>query len=42
MIPGEFIIDDGEIEFYKGLSKLELTVSNTGDRPSQIGSHYHF
>ena len=42
MIPGEFIIDDGEIEFYKGLSKLELTVSNTGDRPIQIGSHYHF
>lgn len=42
MIPGEFIIDEGEIEFNKGLGKLELTVSNTGDRPIQIGSHYHF
>jgi urease subunit beta len=42
MIPGEFIPAAGEIELNAGRDSLELTVSNTGDRPIQVGSHYHF
>jgi urease subunit beta len=42
MIPGEYFIQDGEIELNKGRKALTLTVSNTGDRPIQVGSHYHF
>jgi urease subunit beta len=42
MIPGELLIDDGEHELNAGRATLSLTVSNTGDRPVQIGSHYHF
>ena len=42
MIPGEFFIQDGDIEFNKGRKTVTLTVSNTGDRPIQVGSHYHF
>jgi urease subunit beta len=42
MIPGEFIIDDGEIELNAGLPQTILIVANTGDRPIQVGSHYHF
>ena len=42
MIPGESFIKDGEIELNKGRKSLKLTVSNTGDRPIQAGSHYHF
>src|SRR6201990_2663743 len=42
MIPGEYFIKDGEIELNKGRKALTLTVSNTGDRPIQVGSHYHF
>ena len=42
MIPGEFFIKDGEIEINKGRKGLTLSVSNTGDRPIQVGSHYHF
>jgi urease subunit beta len=42
MIPGEFITDDGEIELNAGLPQTILTVANTGDRPIQVGSHYHF
>ena len=42
MIPGELFIQDGEIELNKGRKGLTLTVSNTGDRPIQVGSHYHF
>jgi urease subunit beta len=42
MIPGELFIKDGEIELNKGRKSLTLTVSNTGDRPIQVGSHYHF
>jgi urease subunit beta len=42
MIPGEFLIDDGEIELNAGLTRLVLSVANTGDRPIQVGSHYHF
>src|SRR6202035_1900140 len=42
MIPGEYFIKDGEIELNKGRKGLTLTVSNTGDGPIQVGSHYHF
>jgi urease subunit beta len=42
MIPGEIFTPDGEIELNAGLAKTTLTVSNTGDRPIQVGSHYHF
>ncbi len=42
MIPGERFIQDGEIELNKGRKTVTLTVSNTGDRPIQVGSHYHF
>src|SRR6202167_5766872 len=42
MIPGEFFIKPGEIELNKGRRIVTLTVSNTGDRPIQVGSHYHF
>jgi urease subunit beta len=42
MIPGEFFIRDGEIELNKGRKTVTLTVVNTGDRPIQVGSHYHF
>jgi urease subunit beta len=42
MIPGEMFIKDGEIELNKGRRTVTLTVSNTGDRPVQVGSHYHF
>ena len=42
MIPGELFIKDGEIELNKGRKILTLTVANTGDRPIQVGSHYHF
>jgi urease subunit beta len=42
MIPGELFIQDGEIELNKGRRTVTLSVSNTGDRPIQVGSHYHF
>ena len=42
MIPGELFIQDGEIELNKGRKTATITVSNTGDRPIQVGSHYHF
>ncbi len=42
MIPGEIITSDGEIELNAGLPRTVLTVANTGDRPIQVGSHYHF
>ena len=42
MIPGEMFIQDGELELNKGRKTLTLSVSNTGDRPIQVGSHYHF
>jgi urease subunit gamma/beta len=42
MIPGEIIPLDGEIELNAGLESITLTVANTGDRPIQVGSHYHF
>lgn len=42
MIPGEILTDDGEIELNAGRETRTLTVANTGDRPVQVGSHYHF
>jgi len=42
MIPGEIITLAGEIELNKGAVTITLEVSNTGDRPIQVGSHYHF
>ena len=42
MIPGEILSDAGEIELHAGLPRTVLTVANTGDRPIQVGSHYHF
>ncbi|PSB46215.1 urease subunit beta [filamentous cyanobacterium Phorm 6] len=42
MIPGEMIVLAGEIELNAGLETVRLLVANTGDRPIQVGSHYHF
>jgi urease subunit beta len=42
MIPGEKFIRDGEIELNSGRKTVTLTVTNMGDRPIQVGSHYHF
>ena len=42
MIPGEIITQPGDIELNAGHTAITLTVSNAGDRPIQVGSHYHF
>ena len=42
MIPGEIIAADGDIEINTGRTTIVLEVTNTGDRPVQVGSHYHF
>ena len=42
MIPGEVIVATGDIELNAGRERLTLEVANTGDRPIQVGSHYHF
>ena len=42
MIPGELITPDGTIELAPGRKRVTLTVENAGDRPIQVGSHYHF
>ena len=42
MIPGQYQIADGEIELNAGRRTLSLSVANSGDRPIQVGSHYHF
>ncbi len=42
MIPGELLPEPGDIELNAGLTRTVLTVANTGDRPIQVGSHYHF
>lgn len=42
VVPGEIITDDGEIELNAGRRKMTLKAVNTGDRPIQVGSHYHF
>jgi urease subunit beta len=42
MIPGEVVTPEGEVEINAGLPRTTLLVANTGDRPIQVGSHYHF
>jgi urease subunit beta len=42
MIPGEVLPDKGQIELNAGREAVSLVVANTGDRPVQVGSHYHF
>ena len=42
MIPGEIIISDKELEINSGSEAIEIEVANAGDRPIQVGSHYHF
>lgn len=42
MIPGELLIDDGDIELNAGQATVTLRVANRGDRPIQVGSHFHF
>ncbi len=42
MIPGEYILGEGDIECNKGRVTIRLAVVNTGDRPIQVGSHFHF
>ncbi|HSH13979.1 MAG TPA: urease subunit beta [Desulfurivibrionaceae bacterium] len=42
MIPGEYDLKDGDIELCAGRDRLTLEVGNSGDRPIQVGSHYHF
>ena len=42
MIPGEMIVAPGEIELNRGRETVRLEVTNSGDRPIQVGSHYHF
>jgi urease subunit beta len=42
MIPGALLVDDGELELNPGRATVAIVVENTGDRPIQVGSHYHF
>ena len=42
MIPGEMIVANGEIELNAGRKAISIKVANSGDRPIQVGSHYHF
>lgn len=42
MNPGEYFIDEGNIELNAGRETVKITVANSGDRPIQVGSHYHF
>ena len=42
MIPGEFLVCSGDIVLNEGREAVEIEVANTGDRPIQVGSHYHF
>jgi urease subunit beta len=42
VIPGEIKVADGDIELNKGRKAVSISVENTGDRPIQVGSHYHF
>jgi urease subunit beta len=42
VIPGEIVARDGELELNAGRDTRRVTVANTGDRPIQVGSHYHF
>jgi urease subunit beta len=42
VIPGEILVEEGEIELNSGRPVLSMAVANTGDRPVQVGSHFHF
>jgi urease beta subunit len=42
MIPGEYLLGDGDVEANVGRETMQITVANTGDRPIQVGSHFHF
>lgn len=42
MVPGELFVEPGEIELNAGREPVQVTVANTGDRPIQVGSHFHF
>ncbi len=42
IIPGEMLIEEGDIELNVGRRSISITVANSGDRPIQVGSHYHF
>jgi urease beta subunit len=42
MVPGEYFLDEGDIEANAGRATDSVTVANTGDRPIQVGSHFHF
>jgi urease subunit beta len=42
LIPGEYLLEDGDVVANAGRRTVELTVANTGDRPIQVGSHFHF
>lgn len=42
MIPGEMLLEGGDLEINQGRRTLSVEVANTGDRPIQVGSHYHF
>jgi len=42
MIPGEVFPSNGDVELNAGMERVTLTVANSGDRPIQVGSHYHF
>jgi len=42
MIPGEIIVADGDLDLFAGRATMTIEVVNTGDRPVQVGSHYHF
>lgn len=42
LVPGELVPQEGDIHFNEGAERVRLTVANTGDRPIQVGSHYHF
>ncbi|MBC3905976.1 urease subunit beta [Undibacterium umbellatum] len=42
MIPGETLIEDGDLELNVGRAVVSITVANSGDRPIQVGSHFHF
>jgi urease subunit beta len=42
MIPGEYFLDQADVEINLGQPRIEIEVANTGDRPIQVGSHYHF
>jgi urease beta subunit len=42
MIPGEYVLGEGDIEANVGRKTVQVTVANTGDRPIQVGSHFHF